>query len=89
MGAGHFFLLLLGAIWNRPVNCTCYLHCESGEGLWLQGDVALQTNSFRDREPDQVIPPNKKKKYVIFLKQLRQGIGASLSTTYLGLPMTA
>ena len=26
-------------------------HCESGEGLWLQGEAALQTHSFRDAEP--------------------------------------
>ena len=31
-------------------------HCEFGEGLWLQGEAALQTHSFRDADPQQVIP---------------------------------
>ena len=25
-------------------------HCESGEGLWLQREAALQTQSFKDAE---------------------------------------
>ena len=37
-------------------------HCESGEGLWLQGEVASQTHSSRDAEPHPVISLNKKKK---------------------------
>ena len=36
-------------------------HCECGEGLWLQVFAASQTRSFRDAEPQQVIPPNAKK----------------------------
>ena len=31
-------------------------HCESGEGLWLQGEAALQTHSFRDADPEPVNP---------------------------------
>ena len=33
-------------------------HCESWEGLWLQGEAASQTHSFRDAEPHPVIPLN-------------------------------
>ena len=36
-------------------------HCESGEGLWPQGEAALQTHSFRDAEPHPVIPQIAKK----------------------------
>ena len=37
---------------------THFLHCESGEGLWIEGEAALQTHSFRDAEPHPVIPLN-------------------------------
>ena len=40
-------------------------HCESREGLWLQGEAALQVHSFRDTDPQPVIPPNKKKNHGI------------------------
>ena len=36
-------------------------HFESGEELWLQGEAALQTNSFRDADPQLVILKNKTK----------------------------
>ena len=36
-------------------------HCQSGEGLWLQGDAALQRHICRDAEPQPVIPQNKEK----------------------------
>ena len=26
-------------------------HCESGEGLWLEGEAAVQTHRFRDADP--------------------------------------
>ena len=32
------------------------LHCEAGEGYWLQGEAALQAHSFRDADPQPVIP---------------------------------
>ena len=35
-------------------------HCESGEGLWLQGEAALQMHSFRDADPQPVFPQNSK-----------------------------
>ena len=35
--------------------------CESGEGLWLQGEAASQAHSSRDAESHPVIPLNKKK----------------------------
>ena len=38
---------------------TCTDHCESGEGLWLQGEAALQMHIFRDTDPQPVIPQNK------------------------------
>ena len=52
------------------------------EGLWLQGEAASQTHSFRDAEPHQVIPPNAMKNHGIFLKHLRPDLSASLSTTH-------
>ena len=57
------------------------IHCESGEGLWLQGLAASQVHSFRDAEPHPVIQQNVKKNYAIIQMQLRPGISTSLSTT--------
>ena len=37
------------------------VHCESREGLWLQGEAAFETHSFRDAEAQPVIPQNDKK----------------------------
>ena len=37
---------------------------ESEEGLWLQGEAALQLQSFRDAEPPPVIQPYEKKNHV-------------------------
>ena len=37
------------------------LHCESGEGIWLQGEAASEAHSFRDAEPHPVIPANANK----------------------------
>ena len=31
-------------------------HCDAGEGYWLQGEEALQAHSFRDADPQPVIP---------------------------------
>ena len=42
-------------------------HCESGEGLWLQGEAAFQMHSFRDADPQPVIPQNLKKIWNILL----------------------
>ena len=64
-------------------------HCESGEVLWLQGEAASQTHSFRDAEPQPVIPPNANKNHGKFPKKLRPGISTSMSTTDLCLPNTA
>ena len=50
------------------------LHCESGEGLWLQGEAALQAYNFRYADPQPVIPLNEKKNNEIFPKQLISGI---------------
>ena len=36
-------------------------HCESGEGLWLQGEAAIQMHIFGDADPQSVIPKNQKK----------------------------
>ena len=58
-----------------------HVHCESGEGLWLQGEAALQTHSFRNADPQPVIPPNGKKNHGMFPKLLRPGINISLTTT--------
>ena len=30
-------------------------HCESREGLWLQGEAAFEMHSFTDAEPQPVI----------------------------------
>ena len=62
------------------------IHCESGEGLWLQGYAASQAHSFRDAEPHPVITPNAKNNHEIFTKQLKTGINISLSTIDLRLP---
>ena len=35
------------------------IHCEAGEGYWLQGEAVLQAHSFRDSDPQPVIPKNK------------------------------
>ena len=32
------------------------MHCEAGEGYWVQGETALQAHSFRDADPQPVIP---------------------------------
>ena len=44
-------------------------HCESGEGIWLQGEAASEAHSFRDAEPHPVIPENAKNNYGIFPKK--------------------
>ena len=36
-------------------------HCESKEGLWLQGEAAFETHSFRDAEPQPMITQNDNK----------------------------
>ena len=64
-------------------------HCESGEGPWLYGEAAIQTHSFRDTDPQEVIPPNEKKNYEISPKLLRPGINFHLNTTDSCLPNTA
>ena len=38
-------------------------YCKSGKELWLQGEAALQTPSFRDAEPQLVMPPKAKINY--------------------------
>ena len=48
----EFFVCFLSSLW----------HCESGNGLWLQGEAVLHMHSFRDAEPQPVIPPNAKQK---------------------------
>ena len=67
---------------------TQYDHCESWEGLWLQGWAALQKHGFRDAEPHPVSPPNAKKNHGIFEKQLRPDITSSLLNTHLCLLST-
>ena len=37
------------------------LQCDSRKELWLEGEAALQLQSFRDAEPHLVIPLNAKK----------------------------
>ena len=41
-------------------------HCESGEGLWLQGEAVLQMHSFRDADPQPVIQQNNNNKIMQF-----------------------
>ena len=45
---------------------------ESGEGLWLQEEAAFLMHSFRDAEPQQMIPPNAKKHYGMSLSSPHQ-----------------
>ena len=56
-------------------------HCESGNELWLQGEPALQTQSFRDAEPQLIIPPKRNTNHGVLPVQLRPGIHISLTTT--------
>ena len=44
-------------------------HFYSGEALWLQEEAALQMHSFRDAEPQPVIPQDPKKNHGKPLKQ--------------------
>ena len=67
--------------------CTCY--CESGEGLWLQAEAAIQTHSFGDADPQPVITPKAKKIHRMSPKQLIPSIHISLTTTDPCLPSTA
>ena len=64
-------------------------HCESGEGIWLQGEAALEAHGFRDAEPHPVILANAKNNYEIFSKKLRLCNFTNLSPTDLCLPSTA
>ena len=70
--------------------CMGYnIHCESGKDLWLEGEAALQTQSFRDAEPQIVIPPKTKKNHGVPPVQLRPGIHICLTTTDPCLPIIA
>ena len=62
-----------------PMNAC--LQCESGKELWLQGEAAFKTQSFRDAEPQLVIPPKIKKNHGVLPVQLRPGINICLTTT--------
>ena len=42
----------LSFAWGKTYNI--YSHCESGEGLWLQGGAALQMHSFINAEPQNL-----------------------------------
>ena len=68
---------------------VCQSHCESGEGIWLQGEAASEAHSIRDAEPHPVIPANEKNNSEIFPKKLRPCNNINLSTTDLCLPSTA
>ena len=37
----------------------CPVHFEAGGGYWLQGEAALQAQSFRDADPQPVISKKK------------------------------
>jgi hypothetical protein len=64
-------------------------HCESGEGIWLQGEAASEAHSFRDAEPHPVIPANAKNNHEIFPKKLRPCNNTNLSTTDFCQPSSA
>ena len=64
-------------------------HCESGSELWLQGEAALQTQDFRDVEPQLGIRPKTKKNHGVPPVQLRSGINICLTTTDPCLPIIA
>ena len=53
-------------MFSSGIGASFRIHCESGEVLWLQGEAELQTHSFRDAEPQPVIPPNANKNMKIF-----------------------
>ena len=48
-----------------PSPTFCFWHCESREVLWLQGEAAFETHSFRHAEPQPVIPQNDKKSWIV------------------------
>ena len=56
-------------------------HCDSGEVIWLQGEAALQTHSFRDADPQPVVLQNAKKFHGMSPKHFRPGLNTSLITT--------
>ena len=59
---------------------TIFLFILLGE-LWLQGEAALQTQSFRDAEPQLVIPPKTKDNHGMPPVQLRPGRNICMTTT--------
>ena len=67
----------------------CVGHCEFGEGLWLQVEGALQTDSSRDAEPHSVIPPKTKKNLQLSFMKLKLGITFRHTTTDPYLPIIA
>ena len=91
----YFFLVLvlLSAHVKRfSVSCMqdfCHCHCESWEGLFLQGEAALQKHSFREAEPQPVFRQNAKKNYEMTPMQLRPDTNKSLTSTDLCLPGNA
>ena len=53
---GPPFLFVEGLLSTGPTLSSSYLlHCESGEGLWLTEEAALQTHRFRDAAPQPII----------------------------------
>ena len=60
--------------------------CESEDGIWLQGEAASEAHTFRDGEPNPVIPANAKNNYEIFPKKLRLCNNTNMSATDLCLP---
>ena len=68
---------------------SMFAHCESEEVPWLQGEASLQTHSFRDADPQLVIPSNEKKKHGMSPMVHTSGINIGLTTTDPCLPRTA
>ena len=59
-----------------------------GKDFGSKGNLALQTHSFKDAEPQTGIPQNVEKSHGISTKQLRPGIDISLTINDPGLPST-
>ena len=81
--------MVLCVVGLKRLTRACAAHCESGEELWLQGEAALQVHSFRDSDPQPVIPPNEKKNHGMSVIQLRPGMNISLTASDPCLPSTA
>ena len=75
-------------IFSHELSCSHALHCESREGLWLQGEAAFETHSYRDAEPQSVIPLNEEKILKCLPSSHTKPKNIILTTIYMYIPST-